>query len=89
VTQKSHTSRQAVDCIDFFTCFFVANRTNISDFVKKRISPARSGKTDVSRANPNQGERRMFKRMLFTLTALLLLSGTAMARDIVFATDAT
>jgi polar amino acid transport system substrate-binding protein len=27
--------------------------------------------------------------MLFTLTALLLLSGTAMARDIVFATDAT
>lgn len=31
----------------------------------------------------------MFKRMLFTLVALALLSGTAMAKDIVFATDAT
>ncbi|KUG29914.1 amino acid abc transporter, periplasmic amino acid-binding protein [hydrocarbon metagenome] len=31
----------------------------------------------------------MFKRMMLTLVALMLLSGTAMAKDIVFATDAT
>ncbi|MDQ7833423.1 MAG: basic amino acid ABC transporter substrate-binding protein [Desulfovibrionaceae bacterium] len=31
----------------------------------------------------------MFKRTLFTLMALVLLTGTALAKDIVFATDAT